>query len=95
MTANAGTNLNTSLLALESGGNLATLAGGVTASVFQENVKQINGVVPLTGNGVTGTGSQRVTIASDNTAFTVNAAQSGTWTVTGAGGTFPSHRELA
>src|SRR3990172_7674989 len=24
------------------------------------------------GNGVTGTGSQRVTIASDNTAFTVN-----------------------
>lgn len=27
----------------------------------------------LTGNGVTGTGSQRVTIASDNTAFTVNA----------------------
>jgi hypothetical protein len=33
------------------------------------------------GNGTTGTGSHRVTIASDNTAFTVNAAQSGTWTV--------------
>jgi len=45
------------------------------------NVSQINGVTPLMGNGVTGTGSQRVTIASDNTAFTVNAAQSGTWTV--------------
>lgn len=45
------------------------------------NVAQINGVTPLMGNGVTGTGSQRVTIASDNTAFTVNAAQSGTWTV--------------
>jgi hypothetical protein len=45
------------------------------------NVSQINGVTPLMGNGVTGTGSHRVTIASDNTAFTVNAAQSGTWTV--------------
>ncbi len=46
------------------------------------NVKQINGVTPLMGNGVTGTGSQRVTIASDNTAFTVLAAQSGAWSVT-------------
>lgn len=45
------------------------------------NVSQINAVTPLMGNGVTGTGSQRVTIASDNTAFTVNAAESGTWTV--------------
>lgn len=45
------------------------------------NNAQINGVTPLMGNGVTGTGSQRVTIASDNTAFTVNAAQSGTFTV--------------
>ena len=32
VTANAGTNLNTSLLALESGGNLATLAGTVSSS---------------------------------------------------------------
>ncbi len=32
------------------------------------NVAQINGVTPLMGNGVTGTGSPRVTIASDNTA---------------------------
>lgn len=38
------------------------------------NVAQINAVTPLMGNGVTGTGSQRVTIASDNTAFSVNAA---------------------
>lgn len=45
------------------------------------NNAQINGVTPLMGNGVTGTGSQRVTIASDNTAFGVNANQSGTWTV--------------
>lgn len=33
------------------------------------NEAQINGVTPLMGNGVTGTGSQRVTIASDNTAI--------------------------
>jgi hypothetical protein len=45
------------------------------------NVSQINGVTPLMGNGTTGTGSQRVTIASDNTAFSVNAIESGTWTV--------------
>lgn len=32
------------------------------------NVAQINGVTPLMGNGTTGTGSQRVTVASDNTA---------------------------
>lgn len=38
------------------------------------NNAQINGITPLMGNGATGTGSQRVTIASDNTAFTVNPA---------------------
>lgn len=36
-------------------------------------VAQIGANTVLTGNGVTGTGSQRVTIASDNTAFSVNA----------------------
>jgi len=45
------------------------------------NVSQINGVTPLMGNGVTGTGSPRMTIASDQTAFSVNAVQSGPWTV--------------
>jgi hypothetical protein len=81
VTANAGTNLNTSLLALESGGNLATLAGAISASKMQANIAQINGVTPLMGNGVTGTGSPRVTIASDNTAFSVNAVESGTWNI--------------
>lgn len=38
------------------------------------NVAQINGITTLMGNGTTGTGSQRVTIASDNTAFSVNIA---------------------
>ena len=37
------------------------------------NVAQINAVTPLMGNGVTGTGSCRVTVASDNTAFQVKA----------------------
>lgn len=59
--------------ALETGGNLATVAGAVTSSVEQANEKQINGVVPLMNNGVSGTGSQRVNIASDNTAFQVKA----------------------
>jgi hypothetical protein len=52
------------------------ISGTVTVGTFPDNepfnVAQINGVTPLMGNGVTGTGSQRVTIASDNTAFTVN-----------------------
>lgn len=42
------------------------------------NVSQINGVTPLMGNGITGTGSHRVTIASDNT------ANSNPWLVAGA-----------
>ncbi len=33
------------------------------------NVSQINAATPLMGNGVTGTGSPRVTVASDNTPF--------------------------
>lgn len=40
------------------------------------NEAQINGVTPLMGNGTTGTGSARVTIASDNTAFAVNSTLS-------------------
>jgi len=49
------------------------------------NLSQINGTTTLTGNGTAGAGAQRVTIASDNTAFTVNSAQSGTWSVGGLG----------
>src|SRR5438045_6513624 len=63
VTANAGTNLNTSALALETGGNLAAIAGAITSAKMQANVAQINGVTPLMGNGTTGTGSQSVHIA--------------------------------
>lgn len=56
--------------------DVATLPN-VTVGTFPDNepfnVAQINAVTPLMGNGITGTGSQRVTIASDNTAFSVNA----------------------
>lgn len=52
--------------------NLVALAANQSV-----NNAQINGITPLMGNGVTGTGSQRVTIASDNTAFSVNATATG------------------
>jgi len=76
VTANAGTNMSTAALALETGGNLATLAGAVTSAKVQSNVAQINGVAPLMGNGVSGTGAQRVTIASDSTGQIALAAGS-------------------
>lgn len=71
-------------LKVDGSGVTQPVSGTVTAnqggSNWSTNVAQINGVTPLMGNGVTGTGSPRVTIASDNTPFTVNAAESGTWT---------------
>lgn len=65
--------------ALKVDGSATTQPVSGTVSITSNsaiNVAQINGVTPLMGNGVTGTGSQRVTIASDNTAFAVNATLS-------------------
>jgi hypothetical protein len=45
-------------------------------SPWVSNVSQVGGTNVLTGNGTTGAGSLRVTIASDNTAFAVNATLS-------------------
>lgn len=45
------------------------------------SLSHVGSTVVATGNGVVGAGVQRVAIASDNTAFSVNAVQSGTWTV--------------
>lgn len=42
--------------------------GKLTANQSVNNA-QINGVTPLMGNGVTGTGSQRVTLSTDNSAI--------------------------
>ena len=53
----------------------ANVIGALTANQ-SVNKAQINGVAPLMGNGVSGTGTQRVNIASDNTAFPVNATLS-------------------
>ena len=61
----------TTLPALATGANVI---GALTANQSVNNT-QINGVAILAGNGVTGTGSQRVTIASDNTAFSIIATQ--------------------
>lgn len=44
------------------------------------NMAQINGVTPLMGNGATGTGSQRVTIANDNTQVPILATPNATST---------------
>lgn len=63
-------------------GTVTANQGTANATPWNENVAQINGVTPLMGNGVTGTGSQRVTVASDNTAFTVNV------------GTFPDNEPI-
>lgn len=66
----AGTEMGTSSNPLQ-----VSLANtGANATPITDNITQINGVSALAGNGVTGTGSLRVTIASDNTAFSVNAS---------------------
>jgi hypothetical protein len=83
-TVQPGNTANTTAWKVDGSAVTQPVSGTVTTSPpsnASTNVSQINGVTPLMGNGVTGTGSQRVTIASDNTAFSVNAAQSGTWTV--------------
>ena len=49
------------------------------------NAAQINGVTPLMGNGVTGTGSPRVTIASDNSTLTNTFGNVGVVPITSGG----------
>lgn len=65
------TTAQTSPLSLDTAGNLRVSTGTVTvtATNLSTNVAQINGVTPLMGNGTTGTGSHRVTLASDGTAI--------------------------
>jgi hypothetical protein len=89
VTANAGTNLNTSLLALEAGGNLASLntkapaLGQALAAASVPVVMtaiQLAALAPLATQPVSGTfwqATQPVSIAA-----TVGVTQSGTWTNT-------------
>lgn len=58
----------------DAAGNLR--GANVTAgNALQHDVTSIAGNAALAGNGVTGTGSQRVTVASDNTPFAVKIDQ--------------------
>lgn len=56
----------TSLVSIDAALPAGTAIIGALSANQSVNNAQINGVTPLMGNGVTGTGSQRVTIASDN-----------------------------
>lgn len=62
---------NAGSLTVDNGGTFAVQATLQTAAdttmVGGVNIKEINAVTPLMGNGATGTGSQRVTVANDNT----------------------------
>lgn len=62
---------------VSSGTATINFRGNINSTTLTTNqgisLNGINGNLPVTGNGVTGIGSQRVTIASDNTAFSVNA----------------------
>lgn len=73
------------LLRVDASGSTIPISGTVTAnqgtSPWVVNQTQWNGVAVSVGNGVSGTGVVRVAIASDNTAFSVNAVQSGTWNI--------------
>ena len=87
VTANAGTNLNTSLLALEGGGNLATLAGVVTSA--RAAVNPISGQAGVQGGAGASTAlTQRVALATD-----ANTIQ-GTVTANAGSGTFTVDTEL-
>ena len=78
ITANAGTNLNTSALALESGGNLATIAGAITSSVMQVNLKQLNGAA-LGSPSNYGTSPGAVEVQGVNAYVTNSVAVTGTF----------------
>lgn len=76
--------------ALPAGTNLMGKVGIDQTTVGTTNgvsLAQLGANTVLTGNGVSGTGSLRVNIASDNTAFSVNAIESGTWNITNVSGT--------
>lgn len=63
--------------------NVVTVQGIASGTNLNANVAQINGVAPTMGNGASGTGVQRVTLANDSTgivALTTGAATIGALT---------------
>lgn len=96
VTANAGTNLNTSLLALESGGNLAASAASLSVldDWDESDRAKVNIIVGQAGvqggSGTVSANTQRVVLATDvalPTGSNVIGAvtQSGSWTVAVSG----------
>lgn len=53
--------------------SLGTIAGAVTGTVMQDNIKQVNGVTTLAGAGAVGTGSIRVAVGQDTTTIAGSA----------------------
>ena len=93
VTANAGTNLNTSALALESGGNLATLAGKDFAT--ETTLSTLNGKVTACNTGAVVISSGNVTVSATNLDIrdlayatdSVTSYQGSTWNITNITGT--------
>jgi len=86
VTANAGTNLNTSTLALEAGGNLATIAGDTT-SIDGKITACNTGAVVVSSGAITETNSGTILTAvqlEDDTVGTIDSAFSGKVKVIGA-----------
>lgn len=76
------------LMMVDDGVNIQSALGDTSGRLFV-NVAQINGVTPLMGTGIMGTGSHRVTIASDNDPLTVRQATAANLNATVVGtGTF-------
>lgn len=84
----SGTGVQRVTIASDSTGQVTLAAGTATIGALTANqsvnVAQINGVAPTMGNGVSGTGVQRVTLASDSTG---NIATIGTSITPGTGAT--------
>jgi hypothetical protein len=68
MPVDASGNLKVNISAQSLGKVLVTPDSVALPANQSVNESQINGVTPLMGNGVSGTGSQRINIASDNSA---------------------------
>jgi hypothetical protein len=87
----ANTGSNATAIKVDGSAVTQPVSGTVTANAgtgnFGVNLTQLSGISISTGNGVASTGTLRVAIASDNTAFSVNAIQSGTWNITNISGT--------
>lgn len=81
------TGANTTAIKVDGSAVTQPVSGTVSITANSAvNVAQINGVTTSMGNGASGTGVQRVTIANDSTG-TIAATQSGTWNVTNVSGT--------